>query len=57
MNIMFVLLPLAMLAILLVLGALFWAGKVRSSNALRAKNVANQKKTPIADSDKSSNNS
>lgn len=34
MNIMFVLLPLAMLVILLALGALFWVSKVRADNAI-----------------------
>lgn len=37
MNVMFVLLPLAMLVILLALGALFWVTKVRAVSAAAAR--------------------
>ncbi|MCH1923855.1 hypothetical protein L9G74_11525 [Shewanella sp. C32] len=45
MNIMFVLLPLAMLVILLAMGALFWVSKVRATNAAVAQHNEHEQRS------------
>ena len=56
MNIMFVLLPLAMLGILLVLGALFWAIKVRATHSANAKNAVKTAEPDPHTNQKTTNN-